>query len=213
MIKKPTKTVVTTALLGFVWVAAVASGLWVLLKYESTPGRTGAVPSSWPRDSMISLGKDRPTLIMVAHPYCPCTRASMDEFARVMAQAQSKVYAYVLFYTPPDASSSGATQPAWENTELRRRAMQIPGVTVLSDVNGAEAHRFGAETSGHTFLFDPTGRLLFNGGITQSRGHAGDNEGESAVISMISNAISPLAKTLVFGCSLTDRDRKKACLK
>ena len=211
--KNAKKAVITTSLIGLVWAAAVASGLWVLLRYESTPGRTGAVTPSWPNGSTISLGKDRPTLIMVAHPYCPCTRASMNELARVMAQAQSKVYAYVLFYTPAEASSGGAAQPAWENTELRRRAMQIPGLTVLSDINGAEAHRFGAETSGHTFLFDPTGRLLFNGGITQSRGHAGDNEGESAVLSLISNGKSPLAKTLVFGCALTDRDGKQACLK
>jgi len=211
--EKSNKSVFLTAGLGVIWAVAIGCGLWVLLKYESTPGRTGAVPASWPNGSIVSLSKNRPTLIMIAHPYCPCTRASMDELERVMAQAYSKVDTYVLFYTPADSNPGGAAQPPWENSELRRRAMKIPGVTVLSDVNGAEAHRFGAETSGHTFLFDPKGRLLFNGGITQSRGHAGDNDGESAIISLISKSTSPLAKTLVFGCSLTDRGGKRTCLK
>ena len=131
----------------------------------------------------------------------------MDELARVMARSQSKVDAYVLFYTP------AGEQAKWEDTELRRSASKIPGVKVLSDIDGIEAHRFGAETSGHTFLFDPTGRLLFNGGITESRGHSGDNDGESSLIALISNNTSRLTKTLVFGCSLTGRDERRACLK
>jgi hypothetical protein len=73
---------------------------------------------------------------------------------------------------------------------------------VLSDVDGAEARRFGAETSGHTFLFDSAGRLLFNGGITESRGHSGDNAGESAIVSLVNDRVSTRAETFVFGCSL-----------
>ena len=41
-----------------------------------------------------------------------------------------------------------------------RSAAAIPGVKVLSDVHGVEATRFGAETSGHTLLFDRDGRLF-----------------------------------------------------
>src|ERR1700747_2790456 len=100
----------------------------------------------------------------------------MDEFAQVMAHVQGKVRAYVLFYTPRQSGSD------WQKTDLRRTAAQIPGVTALSDIDGVEAERFGAETSGHTFLFDRGGRLLFNGGITASRGHSGDNAGESALV-------------------------------
>jgi hypothetical protein len=117
--------------------------------------------------------------------------------AQVMAHVQGKVRAYVLFYAPRDCRDD------WENTNLRRSAAQIPGVTVLSDVDGAEARRFGAETSGHTFLFDPSGRLLFDGGITASRGHVGDNTGEGAIISLINNRTGGRDHTLVFGCSIT----------
>jgi hypothetical protein len=132
----------------------------------------------------------------------------MAELAQLMAHVQGKVQAYVLFYSPRD---SGAD---WQNTDLRRTAAQIPGVTVLSDVDGAEAQRLGAETSGHTFLFDSSGRLLFNGGITASRGHSGDNAGESAIVSLIDNRTSARTKSFVFGCSLKNPAREGVkCLK
>ena len=202
-----TKTVLTTATLGIAWVVAVAFGLRTLLNYESAPGRVGAVARIWPATSKIRRANDRPTLIMLAHPYCPCTRASMDELAQVMARVQGKVTTYVLFYKPRGPSRTGESGLDWENTNLRRTAAQIPGVIVLSDVDGAEARRFGAETSGHTLLFDSTGRLLFNGGITGSRGHSGDNAGERAIVSLVNNHRSGRSETLVFGCSLTDRQQ------
>ena len=183
--------------MAIVWIAAVCFGLRSLLSYESTPGRVGAVPQSWPH-SQIERANDRPTLVMLAHPRCPCTRASMGELAQIMAAVQGKVRAYVLFFTPRHSGSD------WEDSDLRRSAAAIPGVTVLSDVEGEEAQRFGAETSGHTLLFGADGRLLFSGGITGSRGHAGGNDGESAIISLISHHGAARARTFVFGCSLVD---------
>jgi hypothetical protein len=126
----------------------------------------------------------------------------MNELAQIMARVQGKVRAYVLFLKP---EGSGAN---WDDTDLRRSAGQIPGVTVLSDVDGTEARRFGVETSGHTLLFDSAGRLLFSGGITQSRGHAGGNAGESAIVSLVNNHTADRAKTFVFGCSLIEHARK-----
>ena len=80
---------------------------------------------------------------------------------------------------------------------------------MVSDLDGAEARRFGAETSGHTLLFDLDGNLLFSGGITQSRGHAGGNAGESAIVSLVNTRTADRARTLVFGCSLFDRKGKE----
>ena len=200
--------IILTVLLGLGWAGTAVWGGYALLKYESSPGKVGEVTSTWPADSKVHLADDRPTLIMAAHPQCPCTRASMEELAQLMAHVQGKVQAYVLFYSPRD---SGAD---WEKTDLRRTAAQIPGVTVLSDVDGAEAQRLGAETSGHTFLFDSSGRLLFNGGITASRGHSGDNAGESAIVSLINDHVGKRSQTFVFGCSLKNPARESAkCLK
>jgi hypothetical protein len=191
-----------TALLGIAWTVAIAFGLRTLLAYESTPGTIGAVPGQWPSRSQIERLTNRPTLVMVVHPRCPCTRASVAELAQLMARIQGKVEAYVLFLKP---RQSGAE---WEDTELRRSVAAIPNVTVLSDVDGGEARRFGAETSGHTLLFDRDGRLLFSGGITEFRGHVGDNAGVRAIESLVNGRAPARAATSVFGCALANRSQK-----
>jgi hypothetical protein len=204
------KTILGTALFAALWIAALSFGLKALANYEGAPGQVGSVPSSWPADAKIERAPTGETLVMLAHPHCPCTRASVGELAQIMAHVQGKVRAYVLFLKP------GSSEADWENTDLRRSAAQIPGVTVLSDIDGAEARRFGAETSGHTLLFDSAGRLLFSGGITESRGHAGGNAGENAIVSLVETRRSERAKTFVFGCSLVDRKNnggKFSCLR
>ena len=204
------KAIFNTSLFAIAWIVALALGLRTLLSYESAPGRVGAVPSTWPAESKIHPESSGQTLVMLAHPRCPCTRASVGELAQIMARVQGKVRAYVLFLKPDNTGSE------WEETDLRRSAAAIPGVTVLSDVDGTEAALFGAETSGHTLLFNSNGQLLFSGGITESRGHAGGNAGESAIVSLVNNHAADRAKTFVFGCSLFARkpkEGKSLCLK
>ena len=196
--RQTTKRILTTSLLATGWIAAVVFGLRILFEYENTPGRMGTLHHAWP-DSRIVPATDRPTLVMLAHPRCPCTAASVGELGQIMARLQGKVAAYVLFVTPKDAGR------AWGDTSLRHSAEAIPGVTVVFDIDGAEARRFGAETSGHTLLFASDGKLLFSGGITGSRGHAGDNAGESAIVSLVTNQTPSHTQTLVFGCALANR--------
>lgn len=176
----------------------MAFGLRVLFHYENTPGRVGALSQAWP-GAQIERATDRPTLVMLAHPHCPCTVASVGELAQIMARLQGKVATYVLFVKPKEAGRD------WEDTNLRRSAEAIPGVKVVFDPDGVEARRFGAETSGHTLLFGADGRLLFSGGITASRGHAGDNAGERAIVALVNNQTPARTQTLVFGCSLANR--------
>lgn len=193
-----TKRILATSFFAIGWIVAVAFGLRILFQYENTPGRIGALPRMWP-ESRIVPATDRPTMVMLAHPRCPCTAASVGELAQIMARLQGKVATYVLLVTPKNAGR------AWDDTSLRRSAESIPGVTVVFDIDGTEAGRFGAETSGHTLLFASDGKLLFSGGITGSRGHAGDNAGESAIISLVNNQEPPRTRTLVFGCALANR--------
>jgi hypothetical protein len=198
LLRQPAKRLLATSLFAIVWIAAVAFGSRALFHYENAPGRVGALPRTWPA-AHLERAKDRPTLVMVAHPHCPCTAASMGELAKIMAQLQGRVAAYVLFVRP----RGGGTD--WEETALRRDAEAIPGVRVAFDRDGADAQRFGAETSGHTLLFGADGALLFSGGITASRGHAGDNVGESAILALVDQQTPARIQTLVFGCSLTNR--------
>lgn len=191
--QRTTKQIVVTILFATVWGGAVTLGLHALAAYENNPGTVGRVATEWPSTN-IERSRDRATLVMVAHPQCPCTLASITELAQIMAEAQGRISAYVLFTTPHDAT------PDWTETSLRRNAAAIPGVTVMTDVDGAEGVGFGAETSGHTLLFSADGRLVFDGGITASRGHAGENAGENAIVALAKGESPAVAKTLVFGC-------------
>jgi hypothetical protein len=203
---------------GLAWAAAVAFGSTRLLNYEFMPGAAGTPSRSWPADprSLWARGPApccapppdiRPnrrvpaervdaTLVMVAHPRCPCTRASIAELAHIMAYARQSVAAYVLFYRP------GTFPPGWERTDLWRSAAAIPGVTVIADPDGRQAQRFGVVTSGHVLLYDRAGKLLFTGGITGSRGHAGDNDGADSVIRLLSHGGAARRHTCVYGCPI-----------
>ena len=192
--------IIITAVLAATWIAALGYGMRVLLKYETTPGTSGAVISSWPIDSKATRHHGKPMLVMVAHPHCPCTRASVAELAKIMAHAPDGVTATVLFVKPLGAGAE------WDDTDLRRTAAAIPGVTVQTDENGVEAARLGAQTSGHTLVFDRAGKLLFSGGITATRGHIGDNAGENAALAALKEQGPEVGQTAVFGCSLANRN-------
>lgn len=174
----------------------IGVGLSLLWDYENAPGPVTAPPDQWPADSRIHLATDHATLIMLIHPHCPCTRASISELARLMAQAQGRVTAYILVLNHAGSSNS------LEKTDLWQSAASIPGVNLFIDDGGIEALRFHAVTSGQTALYDTEGRLLFSGGITGSRGHSGDNAGRSAIVSLLNTGEAEQAKTFVFGCPL-----------
>jgi hypothetical protein len=181
---------------GIVWMVVVASGLSVLWHYQTAAGIAGVPPAHWPRASRIVPANDRPTLVVAVHPHCPCSRASLEELDRLMARVRDRVSAHVLFVKP------GMLADDWVHTDLWRRAAAIRGVAVMADVNGREAERFAAATSGQTMLYGPDGRLLFSGGITSSRGHAGDNAGRSAIVALVTARSATTRSTPVFGCAL-----------
>ena len=183
----------------FVWLGSVSAGLWQLWAYENRPGLAAAAPEDWPTQTQIKRATDRPTLVFVAHPQCTCTRASLEELAEILARARNHPKAYVLFLKP-DVFEAG-----WEQTDLWRSASALPNVTVLRDDEGVEARRFGVETSGQTLLYDNNGALIFSGGITGSRGHAGENAGELALVSLLTSGQAAQKASSVFGCSLFAR--------
>jgi hypothetical protein len=180
------------------WLVFVFVGLWLLSGYENRPGVSAAPPSQWPTESRIPRVQNEATLVILAHPHCPCTRASIGELASIMAHSQGRLSAYVLFVRPVGVPDD------WEITDLWQAASQIPGVHVIQDSDGLEAHRFHAATSGQAILYDPLGHLLFTGGITASRGHSGDNAGRSAIVSLVNAQEAERTETSVFGCPLFD---------
>ena len=210
IVKKFRGTILISILFGIGWVASIAFGMRLLVAHETTPGSVASVPSHFPAQSALNLAPDQLTLVMLAHPRCPCTRASIGELAQIMAEGQGKLKAYVLFSRPEGAGAD------WNETGAWHSAAEIPGVTPVGDDDGRETRRFGAETSGHTLLFSADGRLLFSGGITASRGHAGDNVGESAIVALLREQPAMRTTTPVYGCGLIHRAvaaAKPVCLK
>jgi hypothetical protein len=178
------------------WLFATAAGVAFIFNYEKTAGSTGKTPQRWPAGTQITLDSSRDTLVMFAHPQCPCTRASVEELNRLLAQCRGQAAAHVFFFKPTHFPKN------WAQTDLWRSASAIPGVVVHEDSDGALAKKFGAQTSGFTALYNPQGELLFSGGITSGRGHIGDNAGESALAALLTGRDNAVTQTPVFGCSL-----------
>jgi hypothetical protein len=113
--------------------------------------------------------------------------------------------ASVVFYIPPNAG------PEWTDTELWRRARAIPGLRVVADVDGREARRFGARTSGEVLVYARDGTLAFEGGITCGRGQEGDNAGLRAAATALRGATGSPRDTPVFGCAILGPAACSAC--
>jgi hypothetical protein len=178
------------------WLAVAGGGLWVLWAYDNGPGEAARVQERWPAASALERATDRPTVVLLAHPQCSCTPASIGELAEVLARVRNRPRTYVVFLKPSTFADG------WERTPLWEAASRLPGATVVKDVDGVEANAFGGATSGQTFLYDRDGFLQFSGGITSSRGHAGDNAGRRALVSLIDGLQTDHRHTSVFGCPL-----------
>jgi len=186
-----------------IWLVGIVFGGRKLLNYESAPSEIAAAPKSWPAASRIPRSPGMPIVVVMAHPKCPCTRATIGELALLMTRLQSRVTAAVVFIRPE------GTPAGWEQTDLWRSAARIPGVTVLADPDNREADLFGAQASGQTFLYDAQGQLQFTGGITAARGHSGDNSGRSSIVALVTKQGEAQTQTSVFGCSLHNPELAK----
>ena len=180
---------------GLLWAAGIACGFTVLGRYDGTAGAPGRPPADWPTGAGLDLDPARPTLLLFAHPRCPCTPASLEQLNRLLARGGGGASITVLFYDDP------ALGPDWSRTDLWDTASAMQGVTVRADPLGATAQLFGARTSGQVCLYAPDGSLLFEGGLTPARGRPGDAPGFSAVHDWLLHGHGP-AHAPVFGCGL-----------
>jgi len=179
-----------------VWGIGVLLGMTSLMRYQMTPAAHAAAPGHWPANASFSPSPLHPTLIMTLHPRCPCSRASLHELEQIMAHSAGRLEAHVLFVIPQNAPSD------WRDGDLWGIAQSIPDVTVSIDKGGHDASAFGATTSGQVMVYDIAGELRFSGGITDGRGHEGDNDGMFSVLDIVRLGGSRIVTTPVYGCSL-----------
>lgn len=183
-----------------VWATAITCCFFVLWAYKAKPGATGEVATTWPHGVDLRPNAALPTLVLVAHPHCPCTQASVAELARLMTHIEGRVRAYALFIRPAGVDKD------WEAAKLFDAAARIPGVSAVWDRLGASAERFGAMTSGHVLLYSAKGKLLFSGGITPSRGHEGETLAAESIIAAVSGEAAKTSAAKVFGCALFETE-------
>lgn len=178
------------------WLSLAAIGFGCLWHHSTAPGDPGRAPARWPAGAAIELASGGWTLVLLAHPRCPCTRASLGELDRLMAAAGGRLHACVLLYAPTTSAED------WPRTDLWRTAAAIPGVTVRRDPGGRLARLLGAETSGQVVVYDPRGALVFAGGITPGRGHAGDSRGRASILDLLERGRTEDPRAPVYGCPI-----------
>jgi hypothetical protein len=184
------------------WGASCVFGVGALASYTANAGAAPAARVVWPGDSAVPRATERPTLVLLAHPRCTCTRATLEELHKLVARHGDRVSVHVLFERPQGAPAS------FSDSDLYDAARRIPGADVRWDDEGREAARFGAYTSGTALLYGEDGALLFAGGLTGSRGHVGDNLGSARVASLLETGRADQATSDVYGCELARLDRE-----
>jgi hypothetical protein len=191
------RSLVTLSLVlaGFIWTATVGAMYQAVRRFETTPGRPATALPSWPPNSGIARAGDTWSLVMLLHPHCSCSGASVEDLETILHKAPPSLRAYVLVYRPNDS------EPGWAKTGVYEAAMRLPRTRVIVDTDGREARLFGGFTSGQTFLYDDAGLLRFSGGVTSLRGHAGPNRGSTDVIEIVRSGIGRAAHP-VFGCAI-----------
>lgn len=184
------------ACISLVWMSTMLCGFGILLRYAFTPGAAVLAPESWPATTRLVRPAGRPALVIFLHPRCACSRASLAELAQLLARDGARAAVYAVFLDP------AGMKVGWATTNLWRAAAAIPGVTPVLDREGREAEIFHSGVSGEVRLYDAAGALAYQGGITESRGHEGDNAGRTALATLLAGGVPERTAAPVFGCAL-----------
>jgi hypothetical protein len=195
-------------LLLVLWLVALVPAAAKLLHFEWTTGATGLAPSRLtPSLSKgVSQSDGREALLVVAiHPLCSCTRATLKELEDSAPTWKRPYRTTFLIYKAKPAIASDFD---WHRAAYIREAQQALHAEVVEDINGEQAAKLGALTSGEVLLYssaDQQGsrRLLFSGGVTAGRGMEGENGGIASLEHSINAPNTPTeAHAPVYGCGL-----------
>jgi hypothetical protein len=94
------------ALIGSLWLGSVIVGLALVTNHDFAAGAAGPSLPHWPTHSHVPIIDHNYSLIMFAHPRCPCTRAGLEELARLLTRYPNMVTPWVVFFKPVGADSS-----------------------------------------------------------------------------------------------------------
>jgi hypothetical protein len=176
------------------WLLVIVGWSAFLTQHAFRPSTGTAFSQDWPKQSHLVPSPDNYTVVLFAHPECPCASATLAEMERLRALAGDAFRLIVVFEDDPafdlSASRNFRQVSGWNN------------VVLIRDTARRETELFGAKTSGQMLIFNKDRRLLFKGGITESRGHEGDNDYLQQAVLICRSQSSKVAITPVYGCSL-----------
>jgi hypothetical protein len=190
--------IVACGALGAGWIALAVIGWNALLRhtYQPAPVEEGAI--QWPAGETEPTSA-APTIVVFAHPLCPCTRATLNKLGESIARLPDDRRIEVIFATaglnPADVCDSSTV----------RAARRLSRVEVCFDETGEDVRRFGATVSGEVFVFDGEGRRIFHGGITSGRGHEGDSVGQREFERRVCGLTADAFSAPVYGCLLPSK--------
>jgi len=173
----------------------------LLLRYSLAAGKTAPGPRDIPPSLASLRASQRRQLFVALHPRCPCSRATVRELAKILTRAPGKSDVTVLMFKPANEPDS------WIEGGLAEDCRGLK-CQVRPDPDGNLAAALGNITSGGVALYDATGKLRYQGGITAARGHEGDNLGEQAVIEILQGSNKNHQSMPVFGCPIQQEAKK-----
>lgn len=172
---------VGVSFLVFIWCTGIAFGFTLLVDHGAKPSLQSPSPQQWPSDVEIQRATNVSTLLFFIHPQCPCTFASLAELERLVAQSDSSLQTILILNCPTEKLDE------WMQTAVAKRAKGIPGARIFVDIDGKLSANFKASISGQCLLYAPSGQLLFQGGLTASRAHEGENLGQTILFHMLAD--------------------------
>ena len=134
------------------WMLFIFCGFAFLWNYQSRPGSKGPAPAAWPKGAAIAPSPGHFNLVLALHPHCPCSNATAEELNKILSQTRTAMQVHVLLFSPAGADAQ------WSKSTLSDAVAKFPNTTVTIDLNGEQAEKFGALTSGDAELFSPDGR-------------------------------------------------------
>ncbi|MEQ8768222.1 MAG: hypothetical protein RL885_30240 [Planctomycetota bacterium] len=182
------------------WLLLVGGGTVGLWTWSGTAEAEAVTVEAWPEGSALEHAKDRPTIVMFAHPKCPCTLASYEELSRALTVVERIPLVHLVLVEPEGAAAD------FQDSTLASRARRDGFCLVQRDRGGALAKQFGARVSGHVLLFSAAGEALFSGGITAARGHEGSNLGVQRLCAGLRGVAPEATRFPVLGCGLFDEE-------
>ena len=182
------------------WALAIAIGFFSMVDYQNSAAVVYQNPSEI--SERFNGADNCNVLIMALHPHCSCSRASLSELHKLQSNVGDAVRVYVLVYVPDGQDKGWA-----EGISLAQLSRM--NTEVIYDPGGKICLETGLNTSGETLLYNAQGSLLFSGGVTASRGHAGSNYGIEFLHDAISRKQVERTETPVFGCAIRSIDIEK----